>query len=189
MARNLDSQHRLDTNAIFNQKVIPIYGPNPVVARRKVTIFYALCRRPWLLLFILLSVGFGLQQLWATTGYQGLGILLRWRLEILAGSLSLLVIFLWGKFRRWEQARPQQRARRTQDTQEKVAGEKTPHLPPTLPAKPQAKQEEFTLVIDYWASGEPVRLSEQHADLAQLPDEFIAPDALVLNFQFTERLS
>lgn len=189
MAVNHFPKQGLDTNTYQNQKYIPIHGPTPAATRsKKSAVYRALWRRPFFLLILLGLALTGLNQIWATTGYMGAETLLHWRAEIFVGSVALLTISLVVKIWQWVKARLATRERQP-SPEIAVLHEQHSGTPTAMP-KPEPRQDEFTLMIDSWVSGEPLRVSEQHMRLAApLPDEFLAPDALVLNFHFTERLS
>lgn len=169
-------QHQsFEPHTYFDQQYFPVYGPPPVRISKLATLRQAI-RSHWLGSVLLVGFGlFCLGSIWAANGYWGGETLYRWRGEILATFLSLLTLGLYRRFRQWGKERTARAARRIQYRQEMATLVRLTTLP--------SPSGEVRLTIDAWVSGASVPVSESHYQLAQLPDEFIAPDALVFNVQ------
>lgn len=173
-------QHqRVEPHTHFDQQYFPVYGPRPVRIGKLATLRQAF-RYHWLGLLMMLGVGlFCMESIRAFTGYGGGLTLQQWGCEILATLLLLLTLALYRRFRQWGQERTMRKMRRIQSTQKADTLVNQLNItPPPLTT--------FLLTIDYWASREAIPISEYHYELAQLPDEFIAPDALILNIQLPD---
>ena len=174
----------IESKVFFEPQFFPVYGPSPIPASKSAALRQAFHCHPLLSLLVIGVVLFCLATMWAAQGYGGSEFLLRWRCELLAGLFSILTGWLFCTFRRWGKDRRARAERRRHYEQEielllrqcKVPAESKHHIKP----------DEFLLTVDYWASGEAGPISERHFELAQLPDEFIAPDTLVLNFQIAD---
>ncbi len=175
----------VEGKVFFEQQYFPVYGPSPLPIGKTAALFQAFRCHPVLSLLVLGVVCFCLESIWAAKGYVGSEFLLRWRCELLAGLLSILTLWLFCKFRRWGKDRSARAKRQQQYKQEIELLLRQGPIP--AGSTHQIRPDELLLTIDYWLSGESVPISERHFDLAQLPDEFIAPDALVLNFQIADR--
>ncbi len=181
MATNHFERQSIAPPTIYNQQFFVVCGPVPAGNSGHLAL-QKLWREHWL--GSLLVAAFGLYlagSWWAMYDYAGAPTLFAWRCEWLAGGLSLLTLFLFCKFRRWGRERVLQDAARRERSEEIKAWLCTP---PPLPASVQSSPKQaFAITIEHWTSNAPTRLSEEHLRQAQLPDEFIAPDALVLNFE------
>lgn len=185
MAMNQFERNGMTSTAIYNQQFFVVCGPIP----EKNGTFMAL--RRFLqdhLLSASILVAFGLFLLgswWGTVDYPGATALLLWRCELLAGILACLTIFLFRTFRAWGKERVQCKAKRQE--QNDVMGVLLCTPPPLPEVEPVSPQPEFAITIEHWKSDVPTRLTAPYIRIEQLPDEFLAPDALVLNFEMRER--
>jgi len=132
--------------------------------------------------FVLFSVG----SWWAMKGFPGLDGLAYWGCEILAGTLSLLVVQLYGTFRRWGQERALRARVQHLHNEEPNALFCTPPPLETLGDGCLTQQEMVAITIQQWRSHVPTQLSEDYLQRVQLPDEVLAPDALVLQVERKE---
>ncbi len=179
MATNHFEQQGITPPAIYDQQFFVVCGPPPEGNRNALPRFF---RKHWLALIIVLVFGgFLAEKAWAMYDYVGATMLYAWRCELLAGGLSLLTICLYHTFRRWGIERRRRVVARREHSKEINALLCTP--PPLSATVQLIPEPEFAITIERWASHHPTRLSEEHLRQAQLPDEFIAPDALVLNFE------
>lgn len=164
----------VEINASAEPQILAFYLPTAEVAPNRSTLAFR--RHPVLTLVCTGFVLYCLESLWSANGYWGREILWHWRAELLAGVLSLLKLVLWRTFRRWSRERVAREVRRKEYLLERELLLKQLVVPPKAPKRPAT-----TIMIDYWASNLPQPLDGQESD--QLPPEFLAPDALVLNFQ------
>ncbi|HEX4947818.1 MAG TPA: hypothetical protein VFZ34_14195 [Blastocatellia bacterium] len=184
MATNHVHPHTIPSQTHFDQQVFVVYGPLPKIRTPWQTLRKRMREHSFWTILIAAGLLFGLRYLWTMLDYVGAATIYDWRVEILSISLSLLILFLFFTFRRWERER-QRRVRKRAKSAPKINALLC--TPPPLPVTTDAlTNEEFTITIEYWASDEPVRLTEESSFHAQLPDEFLAPDALVLNVEIQE---
>lgn len=184
MAMNHVHSQNISPQSFYDQQVFVIHGPIPETQ----TQWQALCKwigeHPIWSVIVAAVLLLGLEYLWAMLGHPGGATLFHWRVELLTVGLSCLTIFLFFTFRRWERER-QWRATAKRERIEEINALLC--TPPPLPLSVNVRtEEEFAITIEYWASDEPIRLTEDSIVHAQLPDEFLAPDALVLNFEVRE---
>jgi hypothetical protein len=181
MAINQLKPHRVNPNAFFNPQLFLAYGPPPEATSKRAALRRFLHRHLLWLLTGAVGFLFWLEELWAARGYPGLPMLLVWRFELLAAGLSMLAgLLAWAiwKWRKTPIARPAKPSKHAEEINMLLC------TPPPLAAsanvsfKPRAP---FT--IEYWASYEAVPWSEDNLQMAELPDEFLAPDTLVLNIR------
>ena len=139
----------------------------------------------WSTLLVILSLG-AAERLGASLGYNLFEIIYNWRFAILGGGLFLLTGMLFFIFRMWRQEQPSIPAEILQAAQTIPVKNNVLVFP--KPAKSQQKitAEEVTVSIDYWATRAPVKFTEDDLKMESLPEEFIAPDALVFSLQKTE---
>lgn len=126
---------------------------------------------------------FLLENLWSMYDYVGATVIWQWRSEILAGIISLLTLHLYVTFRSWQQEREQRANQRHERVEEFHSLLCTPP-PLTEPTTIHQAEKEYFLTIERWASQEPYCWSEKQCEEFKLPDEFLAPDALVLNVEW-----
>ncbi len=181
MATNHFERHGVTPPTVYNQQFFVVCGPIS-----EETGPLALTRKLWREHSLSVSVVgvfalFLLGSWWGAVDYPGAVALLIWRCELLAGILSLLTVFLLLTFRRWSQERAQRIIARRGSSEPGSILLCTP--PPLSDEVPLPAQPEFSVTIEHWKSHEPMPLSEASMRIEQLPDEFLAPDALVLNFE------
>lgn len=183
MASNHLERRGMTPPAIYNQQVFVVCGPPPK-GKHKLLAMPKLLRKYWLFSTIVAAFGICLLGIWwAQYDYAGAATLFAWRCELLAAGLSLFTMYLYRKFRRWGKERRRQVVTRQKRSEACNALLCTPPPLPDSGHFVQPLHEEFAITIEHWDSHTPTRLSEELPEPTQLPDEFIAPDALVLNLE------
>ena len=185
MAINQFERNGMASTAIYNQQFFVVCGPIPenngtIMALRRFLQDH--------ILSLSMLVAFGLFLLgswWGTVDYLGATTLLLWRCELMAGILTCLTIFLFRTFRAWGKERVLRKARRPEQADMRGVLLCTP--PPLPEAEIVSPKPEFAITIEHWKSEVPTRLSEPCIRIEELPAEFLAPDALVLNFEMRDR--
>lgn len=179
MATNHFERQGVPSSALSQQQFFVVCGPPP---ERNRNAFQRFVRKHRWGSFMLALLGVFLAgKVWALYDYAGATTWYAWRCEALAGGLSLFTLSLYRTFRRWSQERRRRVVARRKRNQESNALLCTPA--PLSPAVQITPEPEFAITIEHWNSHEPTRLSEEHLTQTTLPDEFIAPDALVLNVE------
>jgi hypothetical protein len=185
MATNHFDRQGIPEQTVYNQQFFVVCGPiaetnSPSVMLRK------LWREHSLSVSVVVIFGlFLLGSWWGAMDYPGANELLAWRCELLAGILSLLTISLFRTFRRWGQERAERviSQRKSQREPSEMVNLLLCTPPPLSDEMPIPAQPEFSVTIEQWKSHAPTPMNEASIHIQQLPDEFIAPDALVLNFE------
>ncbi len=168
------------------QPFIVMCGPSPE-AQKKLPNVRKFLRHHLAASSLLAAFGlFGLGSWWAVHDFPGWDGVTDWGCEILASVLSLLVILLYRTFRRWGLERAMMARARRERNEELSA---LLHTPPPLEAGFESRaphKETIAITIEEWRSHVPAQLSEDYLQRVQLPDEVLAPDALVLQFERKE---
>jgi hypothetical protein len=184
MAPNDFERQGIPTQTVYNQQFFVVCGP--IAQTNSLSDWLRKLWHKHLLSISVVGV-FGLFLLgsrWGASDYPGATQLLKWRCELLAGVLSLLVLFLFRTFRRWGQERAQRVITQRKPSETINLLLCTP--PPLSDDTSIPTQLEFSVNIEQWKSHAAMPLSEPYIRNEQLPDEFIAPDALVLNFEMRD---
>jgi hypothetical protein len=181
MAINQLKPHRVDPNAFFNPQLFLAYGPPPEVTSKRVTIRRFIHRHLLLLLTCAVGFLFWLEDLWAARGYPGLPMLLAWRFELLAAGLAMLAGLLTRAIWQWRKTRMAHPAKPMKQGEEINLLLCTP--PPLAASANVSFKPRATFTVEYWASYDAVPWSEENLQMAELPDEFLAPDTLVLKIR------
>lgn len=130
------------------------------------------------------------ERLWHSLEYVGLASIMHWGHEILAGVLFVTAAILFVIFRQDEKRRTKQIQKLEEKLQFKTVKPAPIVKPNVIPfpipgaTKPPTAQ---SVHIDYWASHPPAKLFEDDLAMGELPDEFIAPDALVFSLREAEK--
>lgn len=170
----------------FSQPFIVLCGPAPD-AQKKFAAVRRFLRQHRGASLLLAAFGlFCLGSWWAVNDFPGWANVSNWGCEILAGILSLLIVQLYRTFRRWGVERTMRARFHCEQNEELSAIFCTP--PPLQAGVQSATQcrETVAIIIEQWKSHLPAQLSEDYLQRVQLPDEVLAPDALVLQFESKE---
>lgn len=163
------------------------YVPNdPATFRHGVLQFFRR-HKFWGTLLVILLLGVA-ERLCASLGYNVFEIIYNWRFVILGGGLFLLTGLLFFIFRMWRQEQPSIPAEILQAAQTIPVKNNVLVFPKSAKSQQKITAEEVTISIDYWASRAPVKFTEDDLSIESLPEEFIAPDALVFSLQNSERI-
>ena len=161
------------------------YVPNgPDTFRQSVLQFFQR-HKFWGIFIVVLSLG-AAERLCTSLGYNVFEIIYNWRFEILGGGLFLLTGMLFFIFRMWRQEQPSIPTEILQAAQPIPLKNNVLVFPKSAKSQQKITAEEVTISIDYWASRAPVKFTEDDLNMESLPEEFIAPDALVFSLQKTE---
>lgn len=170
------------------QPFIVMCGPSPE-AQKKLPNVRKFLRHHLVASSLFAAFGlFCLGSWWAVNDFPGREGLTDWGCEILAGVLSLLVIVLSRTFRRWGLERAMMARARRERNEELSALRQTPPPLETGFESHAPHRDTIAITIEQWRSHVPAQLSEDYLQRVQLPDEVLAPDALVLQVERKEAL-
>ena len=161
------------------------YVPNAPDTFRQTVLQFFQRHKFWGILIVVLSLG-AAERLCTALGYNVFEIIYNWRFAILGGGLFLLTGMLFFIFRMRRQEQPSIPAEILQAAQTIPVKNNVLVFPKSAKSQQKITAEEVMVSIDYWASREPVNFTEDDLKMESLPEEFIAPDALVFSLQKTE---
>ncbi len=120
-------------------------------------------------------------RVWQSFAFIGLPNIVNWMHEIAAGILLVLTIILWAKFSKWHQIRKVAAIKNDQKMELTAIRSNVIMLSPQQAQETPLYVAAESLSIDYWVSRETMGIEEEDLAIGNLPDEYIAPDALVLS--------
>lgn len=126
------------------------------------------------------TVFIGLFYVWKLFDFPGAETLIHWIHEISAGILILIAIVLWSIF--YQQHKVRRALARNQNPKMELTAVSSKIIimsPYEVEETPVYIASE-SLSIDYWVSRETMMINDEDLTMGNLPDEYIAPDALVL---------